>query len=158
AEAFKEYGIDVDVLAPAEAARRIGAANVKRQLLTALEHWAVWAGMAKDPRRDGLLQLARLADDDPWRDQLHAAILERQGDRLEKMARQPQASEQPPTSVYFLAVQLRSRGQHRLAVEVLRPVQRRHPADFWVNLELAMNLLIDEKREQPAQAEACLRV
>ncbi len=92
AAAFREAGIDVAALPPAEAGARINArpAAVAVVLASALDDWAV---VRRDKRRDRpgadrLSQAARVADPDPWRNRLRDALDAAGGQgRLERPAR-----------------------------------------------------------------------
>src|SRR5262249_37863038 len=59
--AFREYGIDVDALEPAEAARRIRARSIRLELAVALDSWA--------DRRQESLATGRGLIWDGWPDQ-----------------------------------------------------------------------------------------
>jgi hypothetical protein len=62
-EAFAGYGIDLDVLAPAEAAERIRASAIREPLVVALDLWATLLIEDKDQAtRERLLKVAGLAD------------------------------------------------------------------------------------------------
>ena len=68
-----------------------------------------------------------------------------------ELAQAPDLAAQPPPSLLLLADLLAATGQVPRAVEVLRPAQRRHPNDFWLNHQLAYYLMRSES-SQPAQA------
>ena len=78
AGAFREAGLDPAALAPAEAAARIKARppGVALAISAALDDWsAVRWGLRNDPAGAGrLAEVARLADLDPWRNDLRAAL------------------------------------------------------------------------------------
>jgi serine/threonine-protein kinase len=73
AAAFASQDLDLKAMSPEDAARRIKTSGVRRQLVAALDDWA-WV---KDAMQAGsgksLLAVARLADDDPWRQRLRDA-------------------------------------------------------------------------------------
>ncbi len=86
AEAFREAGIDLASLPPAEAGARIKArpAVVATALAAALDDWAA---IRRSKRKDAakaaqLSQAARVADPDPWRNDLRTAL-----DQSDKAAR-----------------------------------------------------------------------
>src|SRR5262249_38130820 len=85
AEAFAQNGLDMAALAPAEIAHRIRASGIRSQLIYALDHWAdfkdslaVAQGAAQRPlglKGEPLRAIARLADDDAWRNQLRDPLV-----------------------------------------------------------------------------------
>src|SRR5262249_36014483 len=86
ARAFREYGIDIDALDRGEAAKRIRARPIRYELAVLLDSWSyVRRRLAKRGSRQigkgwkELLQVARAADPDPWRDRFRKAVLN--GDR-----------------------------------------------------------------------------
>src|SRR6185295_14238217 len=95
-KAFREYGIDPDVLDAADAARRVRTVAIAVPLALALDDWAfgrrelhrrgagaVWYAESPDVRRarlaepvpeaDRLVAVARAVDADPWRARLRDA-------------------------------------------------------------------------------------
>src|SRR5262249_55493880 len=69
-EAFAKYGLDLDRLDPEEAAERIRNRPISRQLIAAIDDWAVIAKRRRLPAWQRLLAVARLADPDRWRNRL----------------------------------------------------------------------------------------
>ena len=88
-----------------------------------------------------LSEAARVADPDPWRNELRDAL--DQADKAVRLARlQSQAKtakfdELGPISLQLLGAALNADGDTTRAEEVLRKAQRLHPGDVWVNYELA---------------------
>src|SRR5262249_54714409 len=64
---------------------------------------------------------------------------------------------QPPSTLLLLGMVLHGDGENSLAVQILRQAQERHPADFWINHNLAEYLY---ELDPPGTEEAisCLRV
>jgi hypothetical protein len=146
AEAFRKYNLPVLELEPDEAARRIAASAIREQLLAALVDWAKFQ---KDfGRYKQLAALVRLADDDPWRQKLFAAV---NGKQLARLAEQPEALDQPPARLVLLA-NILARTDRPAAVKFLRRAQQRHPDDFWINHQLALFL----KNMQPPRLEEAI--
>src|SRR5262249_19557704 len=69
AQPFRDYGVDVLTLDPAEAGERLREKSIRVQLAAALDDWAV---VRKGPGTSSkeLRAIARVADSDPWRNQL----------------------------------------------------------------------------------------
>jgi tetratricopeptide (TPR) repeat protein len=139
-QAFREYDLDVEALAPADAAERIGASAIRGRLLAALADWALVKMDAKQTGgAKGLLNVLSRAD--PWRARLSQILLRGDGKALKGLSRERDLLSQPPVTVLYLGLVLRTVGERPLAAEVLRRGQRRHPHDFWLNYHLAQNLL-----------------
>jgi serine/threonine protein kinase/tetratricopeptide (TPR) repeat protein len=150
-EAFQSYGLDITALDPDQAAQRLEASEIKEQLVAALDSWliACSAGRRGDER---LLQLLRLADADPWRNQLRAAVQRRDNKTLKDLGRQVNVPGEPPATVVLLAQALDWAGESPMAIAILRSAQPRHTNDFWVNHNLAVYLM----EAQPPQAAAAV--
>src|SRR5262249_30562347 len=120
AEAFRDFGIDVDALEAAEAAERIRARPIRVELATALDHWshvrlrknAHWVHLRlRDNARTGdqadwqhLLAVARLADPDPWRNRLRDVMGRSPAgqDALTELAAAADVAALPLPTVYLL--------------------------------------------------------
>jgi serine/threonine protein kinase/tetratricopeptide (TPR) repeat protein len=139
ANAFREFGIDVEALGPERAAAWIAERDIAEELATALDHWALVRSRLrgpKDPRWRELLATARIADPDPWRNRLRQAIIQDDVPQLMALAGSSQAAHLRPQSVLLLGYALSRRKKHPEALALLREAQRRHPDDFWINHEL----------------------
>jgi serine/threonine-protein kinase len=133
-------GVGGDVAA---AAAWVRDPSVRAALVEALDDWASAARGLE--RRAWVLEVARRADPDEWRDGVRDP---RVWDDAALMARRvsgPQAAEQSPQ----LLVALGRRLKGKAAEELLRGAQQRHPADFWVNFELGNAMRAAKK---PAEA------
>src|SRR5207253_10731087 len=77
ATAFREYGLDVGRLPPADAGARIAAAPIAAEVVDALDQWAFVRRVA-NPRDASkarrLSAVAKAADPDPWRCRLRDAL------------------------------------------------------------------------------------
>jgi tetratricopeptide (TPR) repeat protein len=144
-DAFKERGIDVAALPPAVAGEQIKArpAATAQALAVALDDWAAvrWRRRADRTGAQRLAEAARVADDDPWRRDLRAALY--QTDRsarltaLQAAARSARFDTLGAVSLDLLGTALESLGDPATAETVLRAAQRRHPDDVWINYDLA---------------------
>ena len=142
--AFREAGIDVDQLPPAEAGARIAARPGARELTAALGQWIFERQNLSPPDQAGarrLLAVANAADPDPWRCRLREVVINGDGDMLRQFA-----DTIIPLAVPFESVQRLAEALRRVAhdpgraVKVLRVVQRRHSNDFWLNWDLGAAL------------------
>ena len=136
---FRDYGIDVVALDPAEAAERIQARNVPVELAAALDDWAeaiLWTGESGRPRANHLLAVARLADPDPWRSRLRVAAERSDKKALQAMADSAEVRNLRPASVRMLASYLPG----EQALPLLRQALERQPGDFWINQSLGQRL------------------
>src|SRR5262249_37243886 len=129
---------------------------IKRELVAALDDWYQVTTMSDNstanskrrPGRKELLDVARLADPDPWRGRLRDAIQRGDAAALTSLAAEDDVLAQPVATVLLLARALESRDPNAIddaqAAALLRQLQRRYPADFWVNFELANSLPKDQ--------------
>jgi serine/threonine protein kinase/tetratricopeptide (TPR) repeat protein len=140
AEAFAEYGIDLAVMPFAEAAERIGASSIRLELVRALDCWSAVRRRARinaRPDWQQLLELAKAADTDDWRQRLRTAL--RHDDRmtLQALADTADVKRLPAATLCLLA---RTRadylGEPDRAVALLQQAQRQHPGDLWINSTL----------------------
>jgi tetratricopeptide (TPR) repeat protein len=138
AAAFRDYGIDVEHLPDEQAAECVRGRAIAVELAAALDDWAEACGDAEV--RKHLLNTARQADNDPWRQRLRAALLEHDRDALADTARAPEVDNLPPTTLYLLGQALADVGDGVESIRLLRRVQRLHPDDFWINFRLALQL------------------
>jgi tetratricopeptide (TPR) repeat protein/tRNA A-37 threonylcarbamoyl transferase component Bud32 len=147
ARAFQEFGIDLEALPPAEAAELIVATSIPRALVQALDQWAGMRKRARgneayaasstsffqDPFWKKLVEVARRADPDAWRNRVREALLERDRPALEKLAEAVPLREVPPATAFLLGFALKDLGNLDKAMAVLREAHRHHPDDFWLN-------------------------
>jgi tetratricopeptide (TPR) repeat protein len=144
AQAFREYGIDLDALDADEAARQIGARAIRTELAFALDGWALRGrGESKAdaaPRRQKLLTIARAVDSDDWRNRLREMIEKGNTGGLVQLAQRPEATEQPPPTLDMLARSLMNAGQANAAADVLLRAYPRHRGDFRINSTLGLVL------------------
>jgi tetratricopeptide (TPR) repeat protein len=148
AEAFREAGIDLARLAPAETGAKIKSRpqSVVLGLTGALDDWAA---ICRGRRHNAaaaarLSEAARAADPDPWRNELRTALdqtdPEAQRTRLQDLARKAKFEELDPISLQLLGSGLNAAGDRWLAESVLRRAQQQHPRDVWLNYELGQVL------------------
>jgi tetratricopeptide (TPR) repeat protein len=156
ARAFREYGIDVEALGLEEAAALVQASAIREHLVAGLDDWADGIprlGKAEpSPKARQLLAIARQVDPDPWRNRLRELLLSGDARELEQLARSAPVEELPAATLGLLGHRARDRATASAPmVELLRRGQRRFPADFWTNHNLALALA---KSQQPQLEEA----
>jgi serine/threonine protein kinase/Tfp pilus assembly protein PilF len=154
AMAFRAFGIDVEDLEPAEAAKRIKKRSIAEELTAALDVWANRRGHARRDRSSGerLRAVARLADPNPRRNRVRDAVDRRQRKVLEELAAGYNVN-LPPTTISLLVGGLLSVGAKEAAVTLLRKAQRLHPDDLWINHDLALFL----QATKPPRLEEAMR-
>jgi tetratricopeptide (TPR) repeat protein len=156
--AFMEYGLDVTALNPDEAARRIKISPNRARLVSALDNWAFHKDQWKpSPAGPGepLRKIAQLADMDPWRRQLRDSQVVKDREALIRIAEDDAVTRQSSESLMILFHLLEAAtNQANLSVEeplsvhdpgvrMLLKVQPLHPADYWINVDLAYHLSRD---------------
>jgi tetratricopeptide (TPR) repeat protein/tRNA A-37 threonylcarbamoyl transferase component Bud32 len=139
-EAFAKQDLDLSKLTREEAAEQIRASAIRTHLIAALDNWADVKDQLHAESEEPLRVVARLADDDPWRQQLRDPKVRRDLRELVRLAREESAQDQPPANLVLLGRALKQANGRAMAVALLRRAQQRHPADFWINFDLA-NLL-----------------
>jgi tetratricopeptide (TPR) repeat protein len=140
AQAFRDYGIDVEALSPLVAAERIRGRAIPEELVAALDDWAMLRWRTDKGEAHRLLAVARAADQEPARNRLREAF--QRGDRayLQELAASAEIDRFPPSTVLLLVSALAHADARKPAVEVLRRAQRQHPDDVWTNIALAQVL------------------
>ncbi len=139
AEAFRNYGIDVDSLEPADVAARMPAGVFREELLAALDDWLRirrHLHTGEDTGWKRLFELASALDTDPWRNRVRAAWMKDDRDALAELAASAPFDRLHPSDVLLLEANLNA----EQAVAVLREAQQRRPGDFWLNHTLGMRL------------------
>jgi serine/threonine-protein kinase len=111
-------------------------------LIAALDNWAFLADFIKHPQQVArLLELARAADPDPWRDRLRSPAVRADREALMRLAEEANVGGQSPTVLASLGVLLTWNGADPTALFARAVLQ--HPQDFWLNLHAAMNAAKD---------------
>ena len=149
AAAFRNYGVDIDALEPADAGRILAQSPVAIELANALDQWTFIrrSPATRDfPGAQRLSAVARAADPDPWRIRLRETLDVMMADRrrtlegLSRLAATADAGQLPEASVTRLAFALSSLGSRETAIALLRRSQRAHPDSFWLNMDLGREL------------------
>jgi serine/threonine protein kinase/tetratricopeptide (TPR) repeat protein len=151
AQAFREYGIDVESLEPRQVAEQVAARTIRPELIVALDNWAHERKFrnAPDTSWKRLLAVARAADPDELRNQVRDAIEEGKTEVLRDLAASPRISTLPMQTLDLLGAAFQD-------LAFLRAVQRQYPGDFWINFRLAWALDHTDHRDL-AQLDEVLR-
>jgi tetratricopeptide (TPR) repeat protein len=152
-EVFRQAGLGSPGAPAADVAGRIVRSNVREVLVAALDDWAA---RARAPaRREWLLEVARRADAERWRDRFRdpRAWSSRAG--LEELARQAPVDRLSSHLLSALGSGLWASGGDPLPL--LRRAQARHPSDFWLTTHLAVQLSkVNQKDEALGYFRAAL--
>jgi serine/threonine protein kinase/Flp pilus assembly protein TadD len=148
-EAFRNYNLAVQELDAEEAARRIAASPIRKELLAALGNWCVITRDAAE--RNKFKTIARLAASTPWLKQVCDIFDREDWPGLARLAQEPETFRQPPADLVTLGQVLALTDLPR-AVDFLQRAQQCHPNDFWINHELALYLL----RTRPPRVEEAI--
>jgi serine/threonine protein kinase/tetratricopeptide (TPR) repeat protein len=143
AQAFREYGIDVEALATAEAAELLRGRTIREELVAALDHWAMMRWRADRRGAQRLLAVACAADQDPARNRVREAFECGELAYLKKLAASDEVERFPPSTALLLVSALAHADARESALEVLRKAQRQHPDDVWTNMALAEILSLE---------------
>jgi serine/threonine-protein kinase len=146
ADAFREYGLDVDGPDPQAVAEQIRTRPIQRRLVAALVDWAFALLQLRAPGWQQPLAVARAADPDGWRNRLRDGLEGKDPTVVEELADADVEQEWPVPTLELLArlAMITSSGE-RVAVLLAR-AQQRHPVDFWVNQSLLVNLWASRPR------------
>jgi serine/threonine-protein kinase len=149
AEAFAEAGLaregeDVEIVA-----QRLRGLGTWQAVLAALDDWAA---LAEKPEHESwLLAVARRVDPDPQGVGLREPALWQDKEKLAQAVRQVDGAALTPPLAVALGARLRGREEGEV---MLRQAQQAHPADFWLNYQLAWVL---DHRGKAAEAEGFSR-
>src|SRR5262249_14707250 len=149
---FARYGIAPGT-DPAQVAGRITQrpAPVREALVAGLDNWWLSALQGDPASGDWLAAVLRAAGAEGWRAPGRRAVARGDRRQLEELAGKEAASHQPPATLTALSRALHQLKAYDAVIALLRPAQRRHPSDFWINLDLAYALVA---RQPPNYPEA----
>jgi serine/threonine-protein kinase len=134
---FARQGLDVHQPGTAWFRSAVESSPVRFALIAALDNWALLADFVKDPQLPRLLELAREADPDPWRDRFRKPAVWADRDALAKLADEVDVGWQSPTVLVSLGALLRLNGADPSAV--FERALLNHPRDFWLHLRTAFH-------------------
>ena len=141
--AFLALGLDVAKMSTDEAARMIASRTRLDEIVAILDDWAVrrWRHR-KLPGTpwESILDVARAADPDPWRNRLRDCVPDRDLDALREHGRTADLGVLPATTAHLLGMLLIGAGDREAGVEVLRRARRHHPRDLVILHDLGYQL------------------
>ncbi len=137
AKAFRDYGIDLDVLDPVEAGKRLASRKLAVELVAVLDDWTIHA-VGEQRRR--LVAIAVAADPDPWRSRARRAAVENDIEELRRLAAVVDLETTPAFNACRVASALCQLGDKPRGIVLYRALQQRYPGDMWINWDLARNL------------------
>ena len=130
---------------PGTVAARVRASPVRQAVIAALDDWAVCA--PDQTRRAWVLEVAREADPDPWRDRVRDLAIWQDHAKLVELAKAAPIANQSAPLLVGLGERLQVKHDDTEAITFLQRVQQQYPGDFYANLTLANALTTAGKYE-----------
>jgi tetratricopeptide (TPR) repeat protein len=152
AQVFRDAGYDLGKDSPAEVGARIRQSAIKLPLVAGLDFWALASSDMK--LRSRLLEVARAADPDRWRDRFRQADVWHDLNKLRALAAEVDCAGQSPQLLAAFGQCLRSTGGD--ASSLFRRALVHHPRDFWLYFELGLSS--KKSSEQAGAFRAALAV
>jgi serine/threonine protein kinase/Flp pilus assembly protein TadD len=141
AQAFREDGVDVEALDPREAGRLLQPRAIRVDLAAALDAWAEVLRNLGRPSWKDRLAAAGIADPDPFRSRVREAVLRGDGKAVADLAAADQVLDLPAPTLVLMGYGVEGPEARERTVAMLKKAQRLHPADFWLNFNLAGHLM-----------------
>jgi eukaryotic-like serine/threonine-protein kinase len=131
---FSRLGMDVDRAGKIHLESALTSSPVRFALVAGLDNWAdlTAAVNARDPRLARLLELARAADPDPWRDRFRDPAVWSDRTALTALAGDVDVERQSPTILTSFGLRLQLTGADSMAL--YKKAILYHPRDFWLHL------------------------
>ncbi|MFN0018775.1 MAG: tetratricopeptide repeat protein [Pirellulaceae bacterium] len=154
--AFLEAGLDMKQEEPAALGAKIRNSLLRWPLVAALDHWSgVRVPAERQEFNSRLLQIARAADPDPWRDRFRNLQVRFDPAALAKMAAEPEVAQQSPQIIDALAAALHRAGGD--AMPLLRSASVRYPRDFWIQFDAGIGAKTPAEQASYFRAATTLR-
>jgi tetratricopeptide (TPR) repeat protein len=157
AAAFRRYGLDLDQVDAEVAGERLGRRASTRDIAVQIDRWARVRRRqlaALNWRR--LVEVARVADPDPWRDALRSQVDRSPAERLAALrklaADTPAVEKQNAASLITLSQMIEEAGDPSSAKSLLHAAANRFASNFWIWFELGN--LSDSSATSPDPGEA----
>jgi serine/threonine-protein kinase len=129
---FEQRDLDIHQPGTARFTSAITSSPVRFALIAALDNWAWLAARIEDPQVARLLELARAADPEPWRDRFRNPKVWADSKALTGLADDVDVERQPPTVLASLGWLLLMNGED--ATALFERALLGHPRDFWLHL------------------------
>jgi tetratricopeptide (TPR) repeat protein len=137
-KAFREFGLDLDRLDPAEAGGQLSRRSNPLELTFFLDDWAQarvqaetdFMGEVKNNSWKRIIAVARFTDPDPWRNGLRVQIGEKNRDTLNILADDGKSILSQPVPSLLLLAQLLENQSRVVAERVLMRAWRLRPDDY----------------------------
>jgi serine/threonine-protein kinase len=146
-----KLGLDFATGNGKDLAAKVAAHRLRFVLVAALDHWAELTP-GQEAVLPTILEAARAADPDPWRDQVRDRTTWQDKARLTKLAWQMDGARHSPQVVLLLASRLDTATRARFLDRAL--IGR--PRDFWMNLQLAF--AVSDLKEKAGYFQAALAI
>jgi serine/threonine protein kinase/Tfp pilus assembly protein PilF len=152
AQAFAEYGLELETLRSSAAVARIKRSPIRERIIAALDEWVA---AEQGEINEALVALTRAVDDNLWRNRVRAAMAANDFDVLGSLAKEDSYLVQSPHMMVTVAAKLYDDGGDiELATDRLSRAQRIHPTDFFINFVLGSWL----HQSAPGEAVGYLRI
>jgi tetratricopeptide (TPR) repeat protein/predicted Ser/Thr protein kinase len=125
-QVLADHDLDLTALCPVDAAQRIAASEVRVELVTAVDDWALFEPDAA--LRDRLLLVARRTDPGPWTDRLRDPAVWTDRPALTRLAADADPAAVTPAALSTLAELMRR--QRLNPAPLLAAARAKHPTDF----------------------------
>jgi serine/threonine-protein kinase len=153
--AFNAAGFAMFRVSPKELAEQINRTPARLALIAALDDWALCSAQDK-VRRAWVMGTARLADPNPWRDEVRDPLKFWDADHIKEVARKAPMEGESIALLAGLGERLMFVDKSR-AIPFLTRVQQQHPDGFYANFHLGRALYPDPISIAYLQAAASLR-
>jgi serine/threonine protein kinase/tetratricopeptide (TPR) repeat protein len=150
ADAFREYGSDVQKLPSDAAAARLRERAVSVHLATAIDDWAsLLLRLQRKDEAQRLLGISQLVDPDEWRNRLRKAMVSNDKESLARLSRETSIEDLRVATIVSLGQTFLHLQMTQEAVDLLKRAQPRYPDNFWINHDLGWALVLSN----PSQLE-----
>ncbi len=131
---FSRLGMDIDRADKIHLESALTSSPIRFALVAGLDNWAdlTAAVNPRDPQLARLLELARAADPDPWRDRFRHPAVWSDRTALAALAGDVDVERQSPTILTSIGLRLQVTGADSMAL--YKKAILYHPRDFWLHL------------------------
>jgi len=131
---FSRFGLDIDRADKVHLESVLTSSPIRFALVAGLDNWAVLTAIVnpKNPQLARLLELARAADPDSWRNRFRDPAVWSDRAALTALAGDVDVEQQSPTILVSLGLRLHQTGADSSAL--YKQAILYHPRDFWLHL------------------------